>query len=106
MVAAGAYSFFLPPSRPSFVVIFFLPTLCSIIHTAAVPPYHPLTFESLGDSLQKFEGRALRDLADFRLRSMRDFTSNSRTFFKSFEGPSKIWADCPMEASGRTFLIG
>jgi len=56
---------------------------------------HPLTFESLGDALRSFEGRALRDLADFRLRSIRDFTSNSKLFFKSLEGPSKIWAGCP-----------
>ncbi len=56
---------------------------------------HPLTFESLGDALQSFEGRALRDLADFRLRSIRDLKSNSESFFKSLEGPSKIWARCP-----------
>jgi hypothetical protein len=35
--------------------------------------YHPLTFESLGDALRLFEGCALRDLADFRLRSIRRF---------------------------------
>jgi hypothetical protein len=56
---------------------------------------HPLTFESLGDALRSFEGRALRDLADFRLRSIRDFASNSKSFFESLEGPSKIWAGCP-----------
>jgi hypothetical protein len=41
---------------------------------------HPLTFENLGDALRSFEGRALCDLADFRMCSMRDFTSNSGTF--------------------------
>jgi hypothetical protein len=35
---------------------------------------HPLTFESLGDALRLFEGWALRDLADFRLRGMRKWT--------------------------------
>ncbi|KAF8502675.1 hypothetical protein F5888DRAFT_1576379, partial [Russula emetica] len=35
---------------------------------------HPLTFESLGDALWLFEGCALRDLADFRLRSIRKFS--------------------------------
>jgi hypothetical protein len=52
---------------------------------------HPLTFESLGDALRSFEGRALHHLADFRLRSMRDLKSNSMSFFKSLEG-SRIWA--------------
>jgi hypothetical protein len=56
---------------------------------------HPLTFESLGDALRSFKGRALRDLADFHMLRMRDFTSNSGTFFKSFEGPSHIWTGCP-----------
>jgi hypothetical protein len=35
--------------------------------------HYPLTFESLGDALRSFEGCALRDLADFRLRSIRKF---------------------------------
>jgi hypothetical protein len=59
---------------------------------------HPLTFESLGDTLRFFEGRALRDLADFRLRSIRDFKSKFKPFFDSIEGPSKIWAGCFMMA--------
>ena len=54
----------------------------------------PLTFESLGDALRSFEGWALRDLADFRLRSIRDFASNSRSFFKNPKGPSNIWVGC------------
>ena len=33
----------------------------------------PLTFQCLGYSLRSFEGGALRDLADFRLRSMGNF---------------------------------
>ena len=57
---------------------------------------HPLTFESLGDTLRSFDGRALRDLADFHLRSMRDFKSNLDSFFNLLEGPSKIWAGCSM----------
>jgi hypothetical protein len=35
---------------------------------------YPLTIESLGDALPLFEGCALRDLADFRLRSIRKFS--------------------------------
>ncbi|KAN0123110.1 hypothetical protein V8E52_003063 [Russula decolorans] len=54
---------------------------------------HPLTFESLGDTLRSFEGPALRNLADFRLRSIREFKSNSKSFCR-YEGPSKIWEGC------------
>jgi hypothetical protein len=58
---------------------------------------YPLTFERVGKSLRSFEGGALRDLADFRLRSMGNFSSN----FKSLSGrPSKIWKGCPA-ANGR-----
>ena len=56
---------------------------------------HPLTFESLGDALRLFEGRAPRDLVDFRRRSIYDFASNSKSFVESLDGPSKIWAGCP-----------
>ena len=57
---------------------------------------HPLTFESLGDTLRLFEGRALRDLADFRQRSIRNFASNSQIFFECHRGlgPSGILAGC------------
>ena len=58
---------------------------------------HPLTFESLGNALQLFEGRALRDLVDFRLRSIRKF---SGLLLDCDTGPSKIWARCPMASSG------
>ena len=56
---------------------------------------HPLTFESLGDTLRLFEGRALRDLADFRLRSIHNFCLNWRLFSDFLNGPSKIWVGCP-----------
>ena len=59
----------------------------------------PLTFESLGDELRLFDGWALRDLADFRLRSTQNLCSNWKSVFDCLEGPSKIWADCP--AKGR-----
>jgi hypothetical protein len=56
---------------------------------------HPLTFESLGGDLRLFEGWALRDLADYRLRSKHKFWSNWRSFSDYVNGPSKIWVDCP-----------
>ena len=55
---------------------------------------HPLTFEDLGDSLRSFEGEALRDLADFRMRSIDNFSSNLDSF-SDLDGPSEIWVGCP-----------
>ncbi len=55
---------------------------------------YPLTFESLGDALQSFEGWALRDLANFRRHSIRTFASNLKIFLECRSGPSKIWAGC------------
>ena len=56
---------------------------------------YPLTFESLGEKLRLFEGRALRDLADFRLRSIHNFCLNWKLFSDCLSGPSKIWVGCP-----------
>jgi hypothetical protein len=56
---------------------------------------HPLTFESLGDALQLFEDRALRVLVDFRLRIIRDLSSNLKSFSNYLKGPSKIGVGCP-----------
>ena len=60
----------------------------------------PLTFESLGDDLRYFEGWALKDLADFRLRSIRSFCSNWGLFSSSVDRPEgflKNWLGCPTE---------
>ena len=59
-----------------------------------------LTFDSLGDSLQSFEGGALRDLADFRERSIANFSLNLNLFLDCLNGPSKIWVGCPMAMGG------
>ena len=56
----------------------------------------PLTFESLGDALQSFEGQALSDLVDFRLRSIRKFSGLLSDWNT---GPSNIWTSCPMAKS-------
>jgi hypothetical protein len=61
---------------------------------------YPLTFESLGDALRLFEGCALRNLADFRLRSIHKFCSNWRSFSDCLKGPSKIWVGCPTANGG------
>ena len=60
----------------------------------------PLTFQCLGDSLRSFEGGALRDLADFRMRSMDKFLSNLIPFVDCLQGPSKIWVGCPTAKGG------
>ena len=61
---------------------------------------HPLTFESLGGTLRLFEGSALRDLAEFRLRSIHKFCSNWRSFTDCLGGASKIWVGCPTANDG------
>ncbi|KAF8502673.1 hypothetical protein F5888DRAFT_1112100 [Russula emetica] len=54
---------------------------------------HPLTFKSLGDTLRLFKGCALRDLADFRRRSIDKFL-----LLLDCDMPSNIWAGCPTAA--------
>ncbi|KAF8502676.1 hypothetical protein F5888DRAFT_1800213 [Russula emetica] len=56
---------------------------------------YPLTFEGLGYSLRSFESGALHDLADFRLRTIGNFSSNLKLFSGCIKGPSKIWVGCP-----------
>ena len=53
----------------------------------------PMTFEHLGDELQLFEGRALRELVSFRERC-RDCLVSAFRRFLSETGPSKIWVGC------------
>ena len=59
---------------------------------------YPLTFESIGNALRLFEGWALRDLAEFRLRTIHDLCSNWKSFLDCVVGPSKIWVGCPTES--------
>ena len=61
---------------------------------------HPLTFKSLGDSLRLFEGWALHNLAEFRLRSMHSLCSNWKSLLDCLVGPSKIWVNCPTAKDG------
>ena len=56
----------------------------------------PMTFEVLGEGLQLFEGSALHDLANFRMR----VRNNLLTCLDSYSdvhpsGPSSIWVGCP-----------
>ena len=60
---------------------------------------HPLTFESLGDALRLFDGGALRDLAEFRVRSIQNFGFNWGSLSTS-GGASKFWVGCPMAKGG------
>jgi hypothetical protein len=57
---------------------------------------HPMTFEVLEEGLQLFEGSALHDLANFRMR----VKGNLFTCLDSYcdvqpSGPSSIWVGCP-----------
>lgn len=56
---------------------------------------YPLTFISLGETLRSFEGWALRDLSNFRLRCMANLSSHFKSLLDGRNGPSKIWVGCP-----------
>ena len=56
---------------------------------------YSLTFEGVGEELRLLDGWALRGLADFRLRCVRDLISRMESFSDGQNGPSKIWAGCP-----------
>ena len=57
---------------------------------------HPMTFETLGDALQLFDGCALRDLARFRKLCRDRLVRCLGTFLKAdASGPSSIWIGCP-----------
>jgi hypothetical protein len=57
---------------------------------------YPLTFESVGEALRLLDGWALRGLADFRLRCVRNLVKRMESFPDDCEkGHSKFWADCP-----------
>jgi hypothetical protein len=56
----------------------------------------PMTFETLGEGLRLFEGRALRDLVNFRKRCRDSFITCLDSFLKiQPPGPSSIWVGCP-----------
>lgn len=50
----------------------------------------PMTFETLGEGLRLFDGLALRDLANFRLRC-RDNLVTCFSLYLDPSGPSKFW---------------
>jgi hypothetical protein len=63
---------------------------------------HPMTFETLGESLRLFEGWALRDLARFRKRCRETLMKCLESFLEAKNpGPSTIWTGCPDLARGR-----
>ena len=55
---------------------------------------HPMTFETLGEGLQLFEGWALRDLVYFRRRCRDNLLTCLELFFRP-SGPSSVWIGCP-----------
>jgi hypothetical protein len=55
-----------------------------------------MTFETLGEGLRLFEGRALHDLINFRKRCRDGFIACLDSFLKvQPPGPSSIWVGCP-----------
>jgi hypothetical protein len=61
---------------------------------------YPLTFKSIGNELQHFEGWALRDLVSFRKSRRDDIVSCLESFLDIHGGPSKIWAGRPEHEAG------
>jgi hypothetical protein len=55
---------------------------------------HSMTFESLGEGLRLFEGRALLDLVNFRRRCRDKFVTCLDSFHQSLV-PSSSWVGCP-----------
>jgi hypothetical protein len=94
----------LPQTRPGVFRVYAVACSKGLIPEASTAARltlaYPLAFESLGNELRSFEGWALRDLADFRLRSIQNFWSNWRSFSDSIEGPSKVWVGCPTVKGG------
>lgn len=64
-------------------------------NSARITLDYPMTFESIGDRLGLFNGRALRDLARFRKRCRDSLVLCLESFLDYCDGPSKIWRYCP-----------
>jgi hypothetical protein len=62
---------------------------------AALTLDHPMTFETLGEALQLFDGCGLRDLARFRKRCRDNLVKCIESFLEVHTGPSSIWVGCP-----------
>jgi hypothetical protein len=57
---------------------------------------YPMTFEMLGKRLQSFEGRALRELANYRKRCKENMVTCLDSYLDvQPSGPSSIWVGCP-----------
>ena len=54
----------------------------------------PMTFGVLGEVLREFDGRALRDLAEYRKRCRDHLVSCFKSFFESCKSSSNIWISC------------
>ena len=55
---------------------------------------HPITFKSIGEGLQLFEGCALRDLVDYRRRCKDKFIGCFDAVYRRIVQYG-LWADCP-----------
>jgi len=55
---------------------------------------HPMTFETLGDSLRFFDGSALRDLARFRMRCRDNLVAACRLSLQALQGVTPIPSYC------------
>jgi hypothetical protein len=57
---------------------------------------YPMTFETLGEVLQYFDGCMLRDLVRLRMNRRDNLVTCLESFFEvDAQGPSSIWVGCP-----------
>jgi hypothetical protein len=70
-------------------------------YTARLTLDYPMTFETIGEGLRLFEGWALRDLANYRMRCQDNLVSCFRFFLPPCPSPVNIWAPCSGRSDGR-----
>jgi len=79
--------------------------LLEVKSTARSTLEYPMTFEKLGKGLRNFQGRALRDLADYRKRCKDNMVTSLDSFLDvQPSGPSSIWVGCPEVTPSTTSL--
>jgi hypothetical protein len=72
----------------------FDPLFLASTHYLATISLMPMTFEILGEGLRLFEGRELRDLANFRKHCRDNIVSCFKSFLNIEEPQSNIWTSC------------
>jgi hypothetical protein len=81
---------------PAYAIASARELLLEVKCTARSTLEYPMTFETLGNGLLAFKGRALRNLADFRKRCKDNIVTCLDSYLQAQpSGPSSIWVGCP-----------